>query len=335
MQAFSYSTPDLSVLSVLIYIVPLAMNNAETTPAIYLNRTRIAPTPSGYLHLGNVLSFVVTATLAEQYEARILLRIDDLDRQRVQPAYIQDIFDTLEFLELPWHEGPRNAKEFEQQYSQVHRLPLYRQALAELKDKKAVFACDCSRSQLLQTGTGGYTGRCITRGLALDTAEINWRIRTDNDTLLNVKTLNKSVTAHLPPEQRDFVIRKKDGFPAYQLTSIVDDQFFDVDLIVRGMDLWPSTLAQLYLADVLNAKRFTSSTFYHHPLLTEPGGNKLSKSAGSTSVQYLRKAGKTATDIYTSIGAQAGITGEITNWRKLGNELLTVFNAQRSSNPLS
>ncbi len=125
------------------------MNNAPTIPAIHFNRTRIAPTPSGYLHLGNVLSFALTATLAEQYGARILLRIDDLDRQRAQPAYIQDIFDTLEFLELPWHEGPRSVEEFEQQYSQVHRLPLYRQALEELKDKGAVFACDCSRSQML------------------------------------------------------------------------------------------------------------------------------------------------------------------------------------------
>ncbi len=134
--------------------------------------------------------------------------------------------------------------------------------------------------------------------------------------------------ARLPREQREFVVRKKDSFPAYQLASVVDDQLFGVDLIVRGMDLWPSTLAQLYLADVLSVDSFTNSTFYHHPLLTEPGGNKLSKSAGSTSVQYLRKAGKTATDIYTSIGAQAGIAGEIIHWRDLGNRLLSVFNAQ-------
>jgi glutamyl/glutaminyl-tRNA synthetase len=77
------------------------------------NKTRIAPTPSGYLHLGNVLSFAVTALLAKESGAKILLRIDDLDQARVNKRYLQDIFDTLNFLEIPWHEGPRNLEEFE------------------------------------------------------------------------------------------------------------------------------------------------------------------------------------------------------------------------------
>ena len=300
------------------------MNNA-LTPAVRFTRTRIAPTPSGYLHLGNVLSFALTATLAARHGARILLRIDDLDRQRAQPAYIQDIFDTLDFLELPWHEGPRSAQEFEQQYSQVHRLPLYQKALEELKEKNTVFACDCSRSQLQQTDTGsGYTGRCITRNLSLDTPEVNWRIHTGRDTRLTVKTLINPVTTHLPPGQKDFVIRKKDGFPSYQLASVIDDQYFDVDLIVRGMDLWPSTLAQLYLANVLGTDSFTKSTFYHHPLLTQPDGNKLSKSAGSTSIQHLRKSGKTPANIYTSISTHAGIPGPTKTWQELGDKLLAI-----------
>jgi len=298
------------------------MNNALTTPAIQFKRTRIAPTPSGYLHLGNILSFALTATLAKQYGARILLRIDDLDQQRTQPAYIQDIFDTLEFLELPWHEGPRNLQEFGQRYSQVHRLPLYRQALNELKQKSAVFACDCSRSQLQQADAAGYSGRCRARRLPLDTSEVNWRIYTDSKIPLTVKTLGESITTHLPLEQQDFVVRKKDGFPAYQLASVVDDQHFGVDLIIRGMDLWPSTLSQLYLADTLHIPDFTNTVFYHHMLFTEPDGSKLSKSAGSTSVQYLRKSGKSAADIYALIARQAGIREPVSSWQQLGESIL-------------
>jgi glutamyl-tRNA synthetase len=107
----------------------------------------------------------------------------------------------------------------------------------------------------------------------------------------------------LDPGMKDFVIRKKDGFPAYQLTSITDDLHFGVDLIVRGQDLWPSTLAQLYLARLLpGGTAFANATFHHHGLLTEKDGDKLSKSEGATSIQFLRKEGASAADIYKMIG---------------------------------
>ena len=78
---------------------------------IRYGRTRIAPTPSGFLHLGNVVAFVKTVELGKRSGAKVLLRIDDMDRERVEKEYVQDIFDTLEFLELPWDEGPRNVEE--------------------------------------------------------------------------------------------------------------------------------------------------------------------------------------------------------------------------------
>jgi glutamyl/glutaminyl-tRNA synthetase len=291
-------------------------------------RTRIAPTPSGFLHVGNIYSFVLTATLAQRHGARILLRIDDLDRQRAQPAYIQDIFDTLNFLEIPWHDGPRNAGEFEREYSQVHRMDLYRAALQELREKQALFACDCSRSKILQAdASGAYTGQCRTRGVSFEAAEVSWRLRTDDNAPLTVRTLGESIQEGLPREQRDFVVRKKDGDPAYQLASVIDDEHFGVDLIVRGMDLWPSTLAQVYLARVLGHERFMETTFYHHPLITGPGGDKLSKSAGATSIQYLRKEGRTAADVYAMLAAQAGITETIKTWKALGDSLLP-FNSE-------
>ena len=103
-------------------------------------KTRFAPTPSGFLHLGNVFSFVVAAALAACWKAHTLLRIDDMDRERVNPAYVQDIFDTLRFLNIPWDQGPVDVPDFELHFSQRHRLPIYRQALAELKEKGMLFA---------------------------------------------------------------------------------------------------------------------------------------------------------------------------------------------------
>lgn len=92
------------------------------------NKTRLAPTPSGFLHLGNIYSFALTAALARKTKSKILLRIDDADRERTNKRYVQDIFDTLDFLGIPWDEGPRNIKEYEQEYSQVHRMDIYTKA---------------------------------------------------------------------------------------------------------------------------------------------------------------------------------------------------------------
>lgn len=288
-----------------------------------IRKTRIAPTPSGYLHLGNIFSFALTAALANRYQATIVLRIDDLDRQRAQTAYIQDIFDTLDFMNIPWHEGPRNLLELEREYSQVHRVDLYNQALDTLRNSGALFACECSRAEIQQADpTGAYTGQCRQKNLPLDEPETNWRLNTAHGIPLRVKTLGQSVTASLPREQQDFVVRKKDGFPAYQLASLVDDQYFNIDFIVRGTDLWPSTLAQHYLAHVLGADRFIDSIFYHHALLTLPDGRKLSKSAGDTSIRYLRKAGKTPAEIYNLIARQAGILENVRNWEELGDWLI-------------
>ncbi|HEX3383901.1 MAG TPA: glutamate--tRNA ligase family protein, partial [Mucilaginibacter sp.] len=198
-------------------------------PARQFSKTRIAPTPSGYLHLGNVLSFAITAAIAEQTGAKILLRIDDLDRDRVRKEYVQDIFDTLNFLEIPWHEGPRNLAGYEAGFSQVHRLPLYNRALEQLKQSGQLFACTCSR---LQAGEI-YPGSCRDKNIAFDAKDVSWRLKTDVSQEIGIRTLNKGVVkTHIPPVMQDFVVRKKDGYPAYQLASVVDDLHFGVDLVV-------------------------------------------------------------------------------------------------------
>jgi len=273
--------------------------------------TRIAPTPSGYLHLGNVFSFALTAGIARRAGASILLRIDDLDRERVQRGYLEDIFETLRFLEIPWDIGARDTEEFFASFSQVHRLSLYSEALARLRAAGAVFGCSCSRAEVLRLSAEGvYPGTCRERGLSLDAGEVAWRLRTEDDAVLRVNSFPAGeIEARLPAEMRDFVVRKKDGFPAYQLSSVVDDLHYGVDLIVRGQDLWASTLAQLYLSYPLDAAVFRDIRFYHHPLLTSPLGEKLSKSAGATSIQYLRKRGLKAADVYAMI-ARAFVGGD-------------------------
>ena len=262
-------------------------------------KTRIAPTPSGYLHIGNVRSFLLTKEIAEAAAARLLLRIDDMDRERVEDKYIRDIFETLSFLGIQCDEGPQDVDDFKANWSQVHRLPLYQAELETLRQSGKVFACTCSRADVLRASAdGSYPGTCLEKGISLDAKNAAWRLHTDTETKVAVRTLYDGiVSATLPPDMTDFVVRKKDGFPAYQLTSVMDDVHFGIDLIVRGADLWHSTLAQLCLAEVLGYDGFLNATFHHHSLITGDDGAKLSKSAGATSIQYMRAHGSSAADI--------------------------------------
>lgn len=289
-------------------------------PTGLFRKTRFAPTPSGYLHMGNIFSFALTAALAERSGAGILLRIDDMDRERANPDYIHDIFDTLHFLGLPWTEGPQNAQELEERYSQRHRINLYTRALDKLLDTGLVYACNCSRAQILKQSPGGaYPGTCRYKGLSLDAADVAWRLNTKSTETVSVKTLDGAfLKAALPTGMQDPIIRKKDGFPAYQLSSIVDDIHFGIDLIVRGYDLWPSTLAQLHMARLLKEDHFLNTTFYHHALLLDAHQRKLSKSAGDTSVYFLRKQGFSAEEVYLRLGKELGLSGPVMHWWNLG-----------------
>jgi len=279
------------------------------------NKTRLAPTPSGFLHLGNILSFAITASLARENGAKILLRIDDLDQARVNKQYISDIFDTLNFLEIPWDEGPRDAKEFEESFSQIHRLGIYNAALQQLADERRVFACTCSRSKLQDAPCD-----CVNKKISLATENASWRLITDIDAVLKIRNCSgETIRTTLPADMHNFIVRKKDGFPAYQLTSVIDDLFYGISLVVRGNDLWPSTLAQHALALALGKNDFGDIAFCHHQLLTETSGKKLSKSAGATSVKYLRENGKSAGEIYQLTAAMAGVTKPTQNWQVLAN----------------
>lgn len=268
--------------------------------------TRIAPTPSGFLHLGNAYSFLLTQALAKKHGAKILLRIDDLDRERYRPEYVQDIFDTLDFLEIEIDLGPKSVSELESEWSQVHRMQVYEEALAKLRATGKVFSCDCSRNKIQQIDPRGYyLGQCLDRRIPLDKPDTAWRVNTlEADFTQFTEYPNFRKTDLIPEETAFYVVRKKDRLPAYHLTSVVDDLHFGVDLIVRGKDLYASTLAQLDLARLLGEERFGKITFLHHGLIKGANQSKLSKSSGDTSIQYLRKEGKKLQDIKNLLKSQ-------------------------------
>ena len=232
---------------------------------------------------------------------------------------VQDIFDTLNYLEIPWHEGPKNITEYEREFSQMHRAELYTIALKQLKESGALFACTCSRADVLKLNADSiYTGTCRDKRIPLDTENVSWRIRTDNDKEITVKTFPGEVyKTTLHASMTDFIVKRRDGFPAYQLISVIDDLFYGIDLVVRGQDLWPSTLAQLYLSSFLPKNNFQDTTFYHHSLLSDGLGNKLSKSEGATSIHYLRKEGKKPAVIYKLIAAALNIDAAPKSWQEL------------------
>ena len=278
-------------------------------------KTRIAPTPSGFLHLGNVMSFLITASLAKHYEAKILLRIDDIDKERIKKKYVEDIFKTLDFLGIPWDEGPRNYQEYKAKYSQVHRMEHYRKALEQLKKSKKLFACDCSRRKIsLNNPGGGYPGTCEKRKLSFDDREANWRLLTSPKAIGLNDISRPGFSMGIPALLRDFVVRRKDGLPSYQLTSVVDDMLDKVDLIVRGKDLMGSSVAQLFLSEKLRENPLKKAVFLHHRMMSDAQNRKMSKSSGATSIQHLIKSGTDKAEIYRIIGEFLGLKQPVSDF---------------------
>jgi glutamyl-tRNA synthetase len=271
-------------------------------------KTRLAPTPSGYLHLGNVLSFAITWALARSQGGLVVLRIDNLDNSRFRPEYLQDIFDTLEFMGIDFDEGPRNPADFHLHYSQHLRLPCYYEMLDQLAQQDLLYACPCSRKQIEAVSPRRlYPLTCRHAHLPLQTPNAAWRIRIPEDMVITFHDqLLGTSTVPLAEAMPDFVVRRKDGIPAYQLASLSDDLQMGVNLIVRGEDLLPSTAAQLLLAQQTGATDFTNAQFVHHPLLRTSDGSKLSKSDGALSVTEMRRAGLKPEELWRKLAYMVG-----------------------------
>lgn len=264
-------------------------------------RSRIAPTPSGYLHTGNAFNFILTWLITKKENGKLRLRIDDLDAPRARPEYVDDIFESLEWLGLTWDEGPQSVGDHYDKFSQQSRIERYHAAAEQLKKSAHCFYCSCAR-------TAREACSCAQKNL-------DWKL---NETALKIETgsasgirffdafAGKELEVNVDSEMKNFVIWRKEGIPAYQLASLVDDLEYGTNLVVRGQDLISSTAAQLFLAHQLGRSEFAQARFYHHPLQTGHDGKKLSKSAGSTSLKNMREQGIPATEVYRQFAVWMG-----------------------------
>lgn len=236
---------------------------------------RLAPTPSGFCHAGNRRNFATTAELARDLGAPLALRIDDADAARYRPEYVDDIFATLREMDIAWQVGPTNLADFEEHWSQRHRTDHYRAELvAALALGLPAYACGCSRSIQRGPASGGCVGGCRDRYL-------DWE--TDSTALRVVVPVGTTVAVgdsliRLDEAMGDFIVWRRDGLPAYQLVSVVEDRDLRTTHIVRGRDLLSSSAAQIFLAPYVDADNVLSATYVHHELVTDAEGHKLSKS---------------------------------------------------------
>ena len=237
--------------------------------------TRIAPTPSGFIHEGNRLNFRLTSDLAMSVGATLALRIDDADAPRYRRAYVDDIFATLQAMGIEWQVGPRDTDDFESHWSQQDRTDYYRAELEEAINRGLdVYACACSRAEQRVTATGGCVGGCRRRDRALTPNETALRVAVNSDTVVMVG----GTRVDLATAMGDFVIWRRDDLPSYHLVSVVEDRDLGVTHIVRGEDLVASSAAQVHVAPWLAADTVREATYVHHGLMTDSSGSKLSKS---------------------------------------------------------
>lgn len=259
-------------------------------------KSRLAPTPSGLLHLGNAFSFILTWLLVRKAGGSLHLRIDDLDAPRVNPESVEDIFRQIEWLGLDYDSGPTGPDDLERRHSQRLRTDRYRQVLTELAERSGkVYACRCSRSQIKAVSLDGlYPGTCRHSRHPLAESDVAWRISVPPDTAIAIPEMFLGARAgaqvQLDQEMGDFVVFRKEGIPAYQIASVTDDFDLEIDLIVRGQDLLASTAAQIFLAEQLSWPSIGKAAYLHHPLLMGRDSLKLSKSKGSLSLSELRQA---------------------------------------------
>jgi glutamyl-tRNA synthetase/glutamyl-Q tRNA(Asp) synthetase len=282
--------------------------------------TRFAPAPTGWLHLGHVLNALYVWNTARAIDpparhlrrrrsgetgCRVMLRIEDHDRERCRPEYERGILDDLDWLGfMPDVYPTRMFLAGRCDGRQSDREAVYREALDRLVEQDLVYACDCTRRTLASSAPADsgsemrYPGTCRDLKLPLD-GRVGWRVRmpggaeTFDDALLGRQVQS-------PADQcGDLLIRDRLGNWTYQFAVVVDDWRQGVDLVIRGVDLLPSTGRQIQLARLLG--RDVPPVFMHHPLVMKAPGQKLSKSDGATAIRELRAAGWTREQVFAEV----------------------------------
>ncbi len=234
-------------------------------------RGRFAPSPTGPLHLGSLLTALASFLQARSLGGKWFVRIDDIDTPRCRPGATTQILQTLEQFGLHW-DGPV--------VYQHQNLDAYQWALNTLQKQGYIYPCTCSRKQLAPFGQR-YPGLC--RNNSIETCEEPhaFRVKTVADPITFKDRLQGPFAQNLSKTCGDFVVRRRDGIFAYQLTVIVDDLLLEITEVLRGCDLLDSTPRQLYLHQLF---QYQPPTYCHIPILTDSKGLKLSKQTQAPAV---------------------------------------------------
>lgn len=274
---------------------------------------RLAPSPTGVLHLGNVRSFLLAWLSARAAGGRVLLRIEDIDGPRVRAGATEETIEVLSWLGFDW-DG--------EVVLQSDRVSSYDAAAERLVEMGMAYPCVCTRREVEEAasaphegeeaGTDGtvYPGTCRGRFPSLAAAREETgrdpalRFRVEGDAVPFVDRFRGAETGEVVG---DFVIRKRDGGPAYQLAVVVDDAAQGVTEVVRADDLLPSTPRQLLLYRALS---LVAPEFCHVPLVVGRDGRRLAKRHGDTSMRCFRQAGVSAERIIGRVAALAGLAPE-------------------------
>ncbi|MGB0495098.1 MAG: tRNA glutamyl-Q(34) synthetase GluQRS [Kangiellaceae bacterium] len=248
---------------------------------------RFAPSPTGPLHMGSLAAAVASYMVAKQNKGKWLVRIEDIDEQRVVKGSADSILHDLEDYGLFWD----GDVFYQSQNKNWHEFVLEKLAETEL-----LYPCSCSRKDILQRSGGVYDGRCRSKKNQLRHVDLPNLKTSDHALRIDFRRYDyefedvilKQQQFLLPVHQQDFVIKRRDGVLAYQLVVVADDIYQEVNHVVRGVDILDSTLKQMFIYHCLNKN---IPCYYHIPLITDENNLKLSKSLNSASlkeVEYLQ-----------------------------------------------
>jgi glutamyl-tRNA synthetase len=271
---------------------------------------RLAPSPTGVLHLGNARSFLLAWLDIRNRQGKVVLRIEDLDGPRTKIGAAELALEDLRWLGMDWDVGPLRQRS---------RLPVYRRALNQLIEKGLVYPCTCTRKDVLQAASAPhasdegpiYSGRCRGRWPDAITARAEtgrdpcWRFAVPIDSRVTfVDRFQGKCSFQVDQQLGDFVVWKADGEPAYQLAVVIDDAEQDINQVLRADDLLPSAARQILLYQALG---LNEPEFCHVPLVVGPDGRRLAKRHGDTSLHFFRQQGVTAATVLRWLAQVSGL----------------------------
>jgi glutamyl/glutaminyl-tRNA synthetase len=295
-------------------VTGLALPDSRTLPSAPV--TRFAPAPTGLLHLGHLVNALYTWGIARATGGRVILRIEDHDRQRSRAAYETALLEDLERLGLVPDEPPHDAfRAGPTPYRQSDAGDVYEAVLGRVRDQGLVYTCDCARSTFAAYAAAngrpwrgiGCPGDCRRRRLP-EAEGTGLRVAVGAGTERWVDLLAGPM-ADEPAASGDLLVRDRHGNWTYAFCVVVDDRRHDVDLVIRGRDLLHATAEQLRLARLLG--RETPPRFMHHPLVRRVSGQKLSKADGDTAVRTLLDAGRTPAELFGLAARLAGLQADV------------------------